>query len=202
MIAKKKHVLSFSPTPRQVVFGSPSRSTKSTPIRWDKRSLSRRAQFVLGLLSERAVRVHFEFVGPKEMGALNNQFRQKDRATDVLSFVPHAAAHFWEGGLEHNNTPVVNLGELAICVDVCAAQAKRHRCSLAEEIERMIVHGLIHLKGFDHERSPAAYAVMTALESSVRRELKRELGVADFCRFQFEQTVKKSPSKKGRGAPR
>jgi rRNA maturation RNase YbeY len=87
------------------------------------------------------------------------------------------------------------LGDVAVCAEVCAEQARRHRCTLAEEIERMIVHGLVHLLGLDHERSPAAFKVMSALEKSIRSELKIEFGAPDFCRIQ-ERPAK---AKRGNG---
>ncbi|MFZ9521391.1 MAG: rRNA maturation RNase YbeY [Silvanigrellaceae bacterium] len=161
-------------------------------LQWDKSNLQARIEFILGLLCLQPSTLHVEFLDVVEMGALNWQFRGKGQATDVLSFVPHAAAQKSESGLSERKGPVVNLGDLAVCVEVCATQAKRHRCSLADELERMIVHGLVHLKGLDHDRSPAAYAVMTALEKAIRTQLKLEFGAADFCRLsEATETPKK-----------
>jgi ssRNA-specific RNase YbeY (16S rRNA maturation enzyme) len=63
-------------------------------------------------------------------------------------------------------------------------QAREHRVSVAVEMERMIVHGICHLRGFDHERSAGAHAIMTSLEGAVRRELVRELGPARWAKVQ------------------
>lgn len=180
MPIKTKHSLTFSGLPRCIAVAGRS----SARLHWDKQQLTQRMRFVLQLLCESPSHVHIQFVDAADMGALNWQFRGKDSATDVLSFMPHPTSFFItaEGDARHKSTKV-NLGEIVICAEVCAEQCRRHRCSFAVEVERMLVHGLIHLKGFDHERSAAAYAVMTSLENSVRRALLNEHGAPNFCRM-------------------
>jgi probable rRNA maturation factor len=178
---KIKHSLSVSRLPLKLNTHSKTVNSPKISLQWDKASLKNRIEFVLGLLCLQPTTVHVEFVDVVEMGALNWQFRGKGQATDVLSFVPHASAQLSEAVSLSKKSSSVSLGDLAVCVEVCATQAKRHRCTLADELERMIVHGLVHLKGFDHERSPAAYYVMSALEKAIRSQLKLEFGAADFC---------------------
>lgn len=179
MPSQTKHSLTLSELPRRINAAS---RTPSAHLQWDKPQLSERLRFVLGLLCESPSHVHIQFADAADMGALNWQFRGKDSPTDVLSFTPHPSSFFIaaEGGAKKKPAKL-NLGEIVICADVCAEQCKRHRCTLSAEIERMLVHGLIHLKGFDHERSAASHAVMTALEKSVRRALQDEYGEPDFC---------------------
>ncbi len=72
--------------------------------------------------------------------ALNRDFRGKDKPTDVLSF-PY-------------NEPVGKhrlLGEIVISVDTASRQARALGHSLEEEIKRLLVHGFVHLLGYDHE---------------------------------------------------
>jgi probable rRNA maturation factor len=96
--------------------------------------------------------VVMNFVDAKEMKRLNKQFRGKDYATDVLSFAPS------EPG---------SLGELVFCSDVLMKQAKDHSLSFEFELSYMIIHGLLHLLGYDHEQSVAEERRMFKLQDKV-----------------------------------
>jgi probable rRNA maturation factor len=74
-----------------------------------------------------------------EMRKLNRRFRNKDKATDVLSF-PAPAAIGGDG-----------LGDIAISIPVARAQARRMGHSFEEELKVLLLHGLLHLAGYDHE---------------------------------------------------
>jgi rRNA maturation RNase YbeY len=87
------------------------------------------------------------FVSRSEGRKLNLKFRERNYATDVLSFAP----------IEDSD-----LGELVFCYDVIKKQANEHRLSLREEIAYMYIHGLLHLLGFDHEKSKAGARKMFA----------------------------------------
>ncbi len=71
---------------------------------------------------------------------LNKNFRGKDKATDVLSFIYDEQV----GGYKL-------LGEIVISIDTAKRQAKELGHSLEEEIKRLLVHGFVHLLGYDHE---------------------------------------------------
>ena len=73
----------------------------------------------------------------RELRALNRQFRGKNHATDVLSFP--------SSGLNGS------LGEIAISLDRARAQASEHGHSLDDELRILMLHGALHLSGFDHE---------------------------------------------------
>lgn len=75
------------------------------------------------------------FVKSSEIRRLNREFRQKDRPTDILSFDPSEPQ---------------SLGELVIAVDVIRRQAKEHDLSLNQELGYMLLHGVLHLLGYDH----------------------------------------------------
>ncbi len=79
------------------------------------------------------------FVKPAQSKMLNKKFRRKNYATDVLSFAPR------EDG--------AGLGELVLCVDVLKRQAKDQGHSFQNEVDIMMIHGFLHLLGFDHEKS-------------------------------------------------
>jgi len=86
------------------------------------------------------------------MRTLNRRFRGKDRSTDVLSFPA--------------SPPL--LGDIAISVPYAARQARRRREPVGREIDRLLVHGYLHLLGYDHETDSGE---MDALEARVRRRL-------------------------------
>ncbi len=92
------------------------------------------------------------FLDTKQAKELNKMYRGRDYATDVLSFSDDA-----EG----------NLGELAICPDVVKKQAKDHGLSFDEELGYMILHGMLHLLGFDHETSKRDEKLMFKLQDTV-----------------------------------
>jgi len=93
------------------------------------------------------------FVSDKKIRELNRQFRDVDKATDVLSFPAE----------EPNN-----LGDVAISVETAATQAKENRLSFENEIAQLILHGLLHLSGYDHETDNGE---MNRLELRLRRKL-------------------------------
>jgi probable rRNA maturation factor len=104
--------------------------------------------------------VSIVFVSDAAIRKLNRQFRGKDYATDVLSFRTRAEA------FEADNQN--NLGEIVISVDRAAAQAKENRLSFTNEVEQLILHGLLHLDGYDHETDAGE---MNRLELKLRRQL-------------------------------
>lgn len=96
------------------------------------------------------------FVGQKSMRQLNKEFRKKDYATDVLSF---AAS---EPGV---------MGELVICPQVISRQAREHGLLVREELGYMILHGFLHLLGFDHEKSKKEAQRMFRLQDRLFEKL-------------------------------
>lgn len=124
--------------------------------RWAGRALGRRAAG-----AELAVRV----VGPAESGRLNARYRGKRGPTNVLSFpaapLPPAAA-------------VRPLGDLVICAQVVRSEARAQGKGLRAHWAHLVVHGALHLAGYDHEREPDARRME-------RREIRvlRTLGFAN-----------------------
>src|SRR5688572_11819379 len=98
------------------------------------------------------------FVSDKRMTELNKLFRGKDSTTDVLSF-PHLPDEFAQstafgGRPEQAEACTLNenfLGDIVISAEQAARQAKENKLSLDNEIEQLILHGLLHLCGYDHE---------------------------------------------------
>jgi len=94
------------------------------------------------------------FVSDRTIRQLNQQFRGVDKATDVLSFPAEDEA---------------NLGDIAISVDTAAAQAKETGLTFDEEVAQLILHGLLHLSGYDHETDNGE---MNRLELRLRKKLR------------------------------
>ncbi len=150
-------------------------SEKSFRVSLQKRELVKRVRCLLALVCENGEGVSIRFADAAESLQLNEQYRQKDGPTDVLSFSAFEENRRLCGqGLPRSET--LSLGDLCVCVPVCALQARENRSSLAGEMERMIVHGVCHLKGFDHERGVSAARVMGDLERALRSELVRVFG--------------------------
>jgi probable rRNA maturation factor len=97
------------------------------------------------------------FLDPKPARKLNKQFRRKDYATDVLSF-----------GAEGDPS---SLGELVICPQVIVKQAKEHGLSVREELAYMVLHGILHLLGYDHDTSEGDAKAMFQLQDSLFEKL-------------------------------
>lgn len=99
---------------------------------------------------------------------MNKEWRGKDKATDVLSFPLVGEAELRALG---RAKPVLDweLGDLVISWDTAKRQASEHGVTLLQELDLLLVHGLLHLLGFDHEISPKE-------ERRMRRWEKKLLG--------------------------
>ena len=95
------------------------------------------------------------FLSEKSMKGLNRTFRDTDRVTDVLSFSPVE-----EGGL----------GELALCIPKMREQARREGLTLEEEAFYLILHGILHLLGYEHEKGGKKAREMFTLQDSIFEE--------------------------------
>jgi len=83
---------------------------------------------------------------------LNREYREKDQTTDVLSFPQDEEAENGEGQ--------ILLGDVVVSVETAARQAEDHHLSLEEELILLLIHGILHLMGYDHERSPQEAQIM------------------------------------------
>jgi probable rRNA maturation factor len=101
---------------------------------------------------ERDATVAVRFVGTREGATLNAIFRGKERATNVLAFVYDDAMPF--------------AGDLVICAPVLRREARAQGKTLADHCAHLVVHGMLHLQGYDHETNRAARA-MESRETAV-----------------------------------
>lgn len=99
------------------------------------------------------------FISDRRMKELNKLFRGKDSTTDVLSF-PHEPDEF--------DPDKDNLGDIVISVEQAQKQAEENGLTLDGEIKQLILHGVLHLCGYDHETDNGE---MNARELELREEL-------------------------------
>lgn len=101
-------------------------------------------------------------VSDAEMIRLNKTYRQKAKVTDVLSF--SSGEPFFGQGF---------LGTVVICRSVLEKQAKEQAHSEIDELRVLMIHGLLHLLGFDHERGAKEAETMRKFEAELLRKLSR-----------------------------
>ena len=119
------------------------------------------------------------FVSDRRMKELNSFFRDKDSTTDVLSF-PHEPDDFLQAdgldetgpGVERGKAETSNqmyLGDIVISVERAQKQAVENGLTLENEIKQLILHGILHLCGYDHETDAGE---MNKRELQLRRKLQ------------------------------
>jgi probable rRNA maturation factor len=125
------------------------------------RKLMTIARAILDLTGQEKAELSLALIGNTEMRRLNARYRSKDYPTDVLSFPAE------------RNLPVETplIGDVIISVEKAAEQAKARRRRLDEEMVTLLIHGIVHLLGYDHERSAKDARVMGRLEKKIHRQL-------------------------------
>jgi probable rRNA maturation factor len=104
------------------------------------------------------------FISDDRMKQLNSTFHGKDTTTDVLSF-PHAPDEF----STLNSQLSTFLGDIVISAEQAQKQAAENKLTIECEIKQLILHGLLHLSGYDHETDNGE---MNKLELGLRRKLR------------------------------
>lgn len=124
-------------------------------------SLSRQ---VLDCINRPAATVTITFIRDPEMQRLNRTWRGIDAPTDVLSFAYHES-----DGIAPGADPA-HLGDVIISVETAARYAGKLGLTFDEEIRTLVIHGTLHLAGYDHETDNGE---MNRLERRLRKELLR-----------------------------
>ena len=119
---------------------------------------------------EREVEISLSYVDEDEMHELNHEWRGIDRTTDVLSFECDSA---FDEDIPADET--LELGDIILAPQVIARQAPGFGNSPADECRLMLVHGMLHLLGYDHIEDDEA-EVMEAREDAILRDLALERG--------------------------
>jgi len=122
--------------------------TNFTKYRVDKGYLEKTTNKAIAVLGKKGLEeISLVLVGDAKIKALNKKYLDRDRVTDVLSF---------EG-----------LNEIFICVPQAARQAKLLKTSLNSELTRLLVHGIVHLKGHEHEGLKQEAKRMEKIENKI-----------------------------------
>jgi probable rRNA maturation factor len=126
----------------------------------ESKLLSKIAHRALEVLGLSKVELSIALVSDAQIKRLNKLYRNKDKPTDVLSFPIGEKVEDW-----------LILGDIVISVDTAKRQAQELGHSLEEELKRLLVHGLVHLLGYDHELGGGEEKKFFELEEFVLRKL-------------------------------
>lgn len=114
------------------------------------------------------------FVGAEKMRELNKKYRRKDKATDVLSFQYSEKLKVKSEKQQlksQNFTKDSFLGEIVICPEVVKKNAKKSGLDYNKELTRVLIHGILHILGYDHEGS---------VKEAKKMEKKEEYYLSEF----------------------
>lgn len=173
--------------PVSVVRRSAAPGVSALRVRADARRL-------LAALDETRAELSVSLVSDAEIHRLNRRYRGKDRPTDVLAFALR------EGARVPGDDAV--LGDVVISLDTAARQAREHNVPTGHEVRTLLIHGVLHLLGYDHEVSAVEARRMTVMERRLLGSLS--LGESVRVRGMHRPAVgaKKPsppPSRRGRG---
>jgi probable rRNA maturation factor len=113
------------------------------------------------------------FTDDKRIAELNKIYRQKDKPTNVLAFPMAEGPSDVESGM---------LGDVVISVDTALREAAGTGETPVEATYRLLIHGLLHLLGYDHERSPKDEKIMSKEEKRIMNLIKEEINGASCCK--------------------
>jgi len=123
--------------------------------------IRRVAQSILVQAGHPTAQLSLSLVGKTRMRSLNRKYRGRDYPTDVLAFPMGSMAEQTD----------VFLGDVVICLPVAIGQASRFGNSADQEILRLLIHGTLHLLGYDHEQSPREATRMQRKERTIVKKL-------------------------------
>ena len=111
-----------------------------------------------------AVEVSVKFTSDREVRALNGNYRNKDKSTNVLSF-PMVEPELIDSIAASGGGEAL-LGDIVLAHGICAAEAAERHVSVEAHASHLVVHGTLHLLGYDHEEGEAEADSMEAVERS------------------------------------
>ena len=129
----------------------------------DRQGVAKLAREVLNRIEREDAALTITFIRDRAMRILNRDYRGIDKPTDVLSFAYHEA----EDGIVEQGEPA-HLGDMVISVETAERYAGELGLTFEQEIEHLIIHGTLHLAGYDHETDNGE---MNRLERKLRKAL-------------------------------
>lgn len=123
--------------------------------------------------------VAINFVSETEIKRLNNEFRGKNKVTDVLSF---PATELQVGEVLNmddylifkNESGLIHFGDMALCLVQMEKQAKDYNVSNMSELKKLIIHSMLHFMGYDHIQDED-YLIMSRVEKELDEKIKLEV---------------------------
>lgn len=152
--------------------------------RIDLARLARFARAVLSVLGQSRRGLSLLIVDDAAIRELNRRWRRIDRATDVLSFPA-------------GDDPSRVLGDVVISAPRAVAQARRYGVTTTEELRRLLVHGILHLMGYDHVKADERRE-MRALEDKTLRAASRAFRARAGARSREAQSASAAESRRAR----
>jgi probable rRNA maturation factor len=122
----------------------------------------------------KVVSISMTLCGKVKIQNLNRQYRQKDYATDVLSFPLYENLRP-DKKCKEKNLPYLELGDLIICKTIAKSQAKEFGITYDQELIHLATHGFLHLLGFDHEISAKEEKIMESFESELVEKIYKKM---------------------------
>lgn len=130
----------------------------------NKKRITRVARSILSLMEKDKVELSILFVGEMRMLMLNRQYRGINKSTDVLSF---------EAGISLDVYQRDVLGDVVININKVEEQAVSSGISFYDELYRLLIHGILHLLGYDHEDSGYKARLMRKKEREILNAIKK-----------------------------
>ena len=120
------------------------------------------------------IEVSIRYTSDEEVRTLNHSYRQKDKPTNVLSF-PMMQPDLLDAIDPGDDDGEILLGDIVLAHGVCAREAEEKNVSVEDHATHLIVHGTLHLLGYDHEQGEAEAEAMEEIE----RAALATLGIDD-----------------------
>jgi probable rRNA maturation factor len=136
----------------------------------DRGAAARLSRKVLERIGQEDANLTITFVRDRTMRDLNRQYRGFDKPTDVLSFAYHEAPDGFQLDGFGDESLAGHLGDVVISVETAKRYAGELGLTFEREIEHLIIHGTLHLAGYDHETD---HGEMNRLERKLRKALLR-----------------------------
>lgn len=125
-----------------------------TSYKFDRRYLDKIAERTLRVIGiKKSAEISLVIAGEKRIKSLNKKFRGIDKITDVLSFGNEEAENRFGKYAKFVNPPgdILYLGEIFICYPQAEKQATQKNHSVKKELSILLIHGILHLAGYDHK---------------------------------------------------
>jgi len=148
-------------------------SNTQKKVRVSAGSIKKAASSVLEYMGCPNAELSVLITGDRKMRALNRQYRGIDGTTDVLSFPALEGGDALKAAFSREDGPPTALGDIVISAARALKQSEEIGQTLEDEMLFLLVHGILHLLGYDHEKSPSEKRVMEKKQKKLVGYLRR-----------------------------